>query len=282
MTIETVNAARNGSSKAMLDLLTQISGFTIDVIRHYLGEKFSTRIDAEDVRQEVLMQVATDLAGCTADTWEGFQGWLYIVCRNNTYKAVEWVKAMSRDASRTQAFGEGWEAASEIRTADTMMSNKETLSAVMAMAAGIEGPDWIFESIEHLAVGNTPAECAAALGIDVSEVYYARRLLCEKAMEAGILPKKRTAKPAPVAKAVVVKEADPVSEPVVEVKMTSAERAQMKQWKQHGDLIAATTDVAAQEKMIRRLEKSLARLPECDRYRVAEHMGFEWLLTASV
>ena len=103
MSDTTFIAAKSGNVVALNTLLTMSRGYAITVVSAFLGTKYSARIDAEDVSQIVLIQVARDLATCQATDWAGYLGWVRLVARNSVYKEVEKIKAAKRSADKTSA-----------------------------------------------------------------------------------------------------------------------------------------------------------------------------------
>lgn len=239
MSMELLVSAKNGSQFAISSLLVSISSECKTIISHFLGTKYSARIDADDVLQEVLMQVATGVATTDFDEWNGFKAWLFCVCRNNVYKQVEYVKSLRRSADRTSAIGEGFDVGCDDRTAVEIMIGRENLSGVMAVAAQLGDDE--FQVIEYLAQGFSPREAGEMVGKDAAFAYYARRQLKEL-LEGDSKPARRA-----------VKTTD------------SANRARLKAWKKHYDAMMAIECFVTREKAIARFEKSLARLSDAER-----------------
>jgi DNA-directed RNA polymerase specialized sigma24 family protein len=239
MSIELLASAKNGSQSSISCLLVSISSECKTIISHFLGTKYSARIDADDVLQEVLIQVATGVMTTEFNDWNGFKAWLFCVCRNNVYKQVEYVKSLRRSADRTSAFGEGFDVGCDDKTAVEIVISRENLSGVMAVAASL--PDDEFQVIEYLAQGMSPREAGEMVGKDAAFAYYARRQLKEL-LSGGEKPARRA-----------VKTTD------------SANRARLKAWKKHYDAMMAIECFVTREKAIARFEKSLARLSDAER-----------------
>ena len=161
-----ISSAKSGNVVALNSLLTQTRGYAISVVSAFLGTKYSARIDAEDVSQIVLVQVARDLANCQATDWAGYLGWVRLIARNSVYKEVEKIKAAKRSADRTT---DELQASSRTATPVKIAEVREQLEQVLALAAGIS--DATKNVIALLAEGNTSEEIAAQLGITVSGVY---------------------------------------------------------------------------------------------------------------
>lgn len=263
MTIELVNAAISGNAFAMNDLIVAISKDCKAIISHYLGNKYDARVDADDVLQEVLTQVAQDIATCEFANFAAFKGWMFIVCRNNVYKQIEWIKTLSRDADRTCAMGEGFDVSGRSKTADQILEAREQYEMVMDLAKKLPAVE--FEAIKALAAGNTPKEVAEGLGCDVSTVYYARRLL--KDMVAG----QAAAEAAAEAESEEV--AEQANEPAIEEAVesgsvavavavevkTSTPKSTLRQWKKFYESVLVMEPVA-REKALARFERTLSKL----------------------
>ena len=171
-----ISSAKSGNVVAINSLLTQTRGYAISVVSAFLGTKYSARIDAEDVSQIVLVQVARDLANCQATDWSGYLGWVSLIARNSVYKEVERVKAAKRSADRTCSIGYGdkddsdpFQVTGPTATPVAIAEVREQLEQVLALAAGIS--ESTKNVIALLAEGNTSEEIADQLGITVSGVY---------------------------------------------------------------------------------------------------------------
>ena len=169
MSDTTFIAAKSGNVVALNTLLTMTRGYAITVASAFLGTKYSARIDAEDVSQIVLIQVARSLAACQATDWAGYLGWVRLVARNSVYKEVEKIKAAKRSADKTSAIADEFKVTSRTATPVEILESRERLAQVMAMAAGIS--DMTKNVVTLLADGNTSEEIASQLGITVSGVY---------------------------------------------------------------------------------------------------------------
>lgn len=165
----TLIAAKNGNVVELNSLLTQTRGYAISVVSAFLGTKYSARIDAEDVSQIVLIQVARDLATCQAIDWSGYLGWVRLVARNCVYKEVERIKAAKRSADRTTTIADEFQVTSRTATPVAILESREQLAQVLALAAGIS--DLTKNVVALLADGNTSEEISSQLGITVSGVY---------------------------------------------------------------------------------------------------------------
>lgn len=161
--------AKNGNASQLNSLLTKTRGYSISVVAAFLGTKYSARIDAEDVSQIVMIQVARDLATCQATDWAGYLGWVRLVARNCVYKEVERIKAAKRSADRTSTMADEFQATSRTATPVEILESREQLAQVLALAACIS--DLTKNVIGLLADGNTSEEISAQLGITVSGVY---------------------------------------------------------------------------------------------------------------
>jgi len=164
-----ISSAKSGNVVALNSLLTQTRGYAISVVSAFLGTKYSARIDAKDVSQIVLVQVARDLANCRATDWAGYLGWVRLIARNSVYKEIAKIKAAKRSADRTTSMSDKFQASSRTATPVQIAEVREQLEQVLALAAGIS--DATKNVIALLAEGNTSEEIAAQLGITVSGVY---------------------------------------------------------------------------------------------------------------
>lgn len=107
---EVLAAAKSGSVSAINELLVASERYIRVVVNNLLGTKYAARIDADDVCQEVLIKVATGVAHCRAEDWQGYLGWLSFVARNATYTCVRSVKCKKQSADETVSLGE-WDVA---------------------------------------------------------------------------------------------------------------------------------------------------------------------------
>lgn len=169
MSNATLIAAQTGSANGINALLTQTRGYAVAVVAAHLGTKYAARIDAEDISQIVLMQIARDFARCEASDWASYLGWVRVVARNTTYREIERVKAAKRSADATVTIGETFDTESATATPDAICEAKERLQQVLAMAAGMSSNTQ--HVIKLLADGNTSEEISRQLGITMNGVY---------------------------------------------------------------------------------------------------------------
>ena len=169
MTTSTLIAAKSGNVSELNALLMETRSYAIAVVSKFLGTKYSARIDAEDVSQIVLTQVARDLATCNATDMASYFGWVRLVARNCVYKEVEKIKAAKRSADRTHVIGDDFQVTGRTQTPVEILESREQLAAVMALAAGVS--DLTKNVVVLLGEGNDSAAIADQLGITVSAVY---------------------------------------------------------------------------------------------------------------
>lgn len=260
MSYELVTAAKLGTQYAMSDLLSKISEDVTNIVWHYLGSRYSNRIDTEDVVQEVLIQVARDIATCYAEDWKQFMCWVYYISRNTTYKAVDLIKLGKSSADRTQAIGDSWEAAGRTETADEILTNRETINEVLELAESISGS--ARQICEMLGNGDTPKEIADNLGIGLQEVYGTRRTLKELANKTGVYVTPNLASQRRVASV---------------TQQNSAKRAMFKQWKVYADKVSLMDDSDEKCRLVKNLLRALDRVAEADRASLSEHIGLNRL-----
>lgn len=263
MSYELVVDARANTGYAMVDLLSKITPDVGGIVYHYLGEKYGHRLDVDDVVQEVLFQVARDIASCEAKDWKEFMCWVFFICRNCTYKAVELIKLGKSPADKTQAIGDSWEAASN-RTATPEQAAllREDMEAIMALAAEISsnGP----RICELLAEGWTPNEIAAELGITATEVYGLRRSLKEAANRTGVYETRKSdawAKPADA-----------------EAQDAAAWKSQVRTYKKFADQIHAAKTEGEAVKMFQYLDKQLAKMAPEKAKEMRDAIGYDQLI----
>jgi len=277
MSYELVQDAMSGKQYAMVDLLTKITEDITNIVWHYLGTRYSHRIDAEDVVQEVLFQVARDLPTCEATDWKQFMCWVFFISRNNTYKSVSMIKLGKSSADRTQAIGESWEASSHTQAPDAILIERENLQAVLELAQTIS--DNARRVCELLGEGNTPNEIATVLGIGVYEVYSVRRSLKDLCNARGIYQTKKSDawKPAiqqassTSADAAVSKVATDVA---ANVQADPLKKARMRQWKRFASELEAKTCPVEYRKGVVYLERAIAKLDVSEQSEMTEHIGF--------
>lgn len=280
MSYELVQDAMSGKQYAMVDLLTKITEDVTNIVWHYLGNRYSHRIDAEDVTQEILFQVSRDLPSCEAKDWKQFMCWVYFISRNNTYKQVSMIKLGKSSADRTQAIGESWEASSHTQAPDAILIQQENLQAVLELAESISGN--ARKICELLGEGNTPNEIASTLGIGVYEVYSVRRSLKELCNARGIYQTRKSDAWKPAIQEApsipAAASADEVATNVaVNIQADPLKKARMRQWKRFACELATKTCPVEYRKGVVYLERALAKLDATEQSEMAQHIGFSAL-----
>ena len=277
MSYELVQDAMSAKQYAMVDLLTKITEDVTNIVWHYLGTRYSHRIDAEDVVQEVLFQVARDLPSCEATDWKQFMCWVFFISRNNTYKSVSMIKLGKSSADRTQAIGESWEASGHTQAPDAILIQQENLQAVLDLADSISGN--ARRICELLGDGNTPNEIASILGIGVYEVYSVRRSLKDLCNAKGIYQTKKSDAWKPAIQEASSTSANAASPKVAtdvsaNVQADPLKKARMRQWKRFASELAAKTCPVEYRKGVVYLERAIARLDVAEQSEMTEHIGF--------
>jgi DNA-directed RNA polymerase specialized sigma24 family protein len=277
MSYELVQDAMSGKQYAMVDLLTKITEDITNIVWHYLGTRYSHRIDAEDVVQEVLFQVAKDLPTCEATDWKQFMCWVFFISRNNTYKSVSMIKLGKSSADRTQAIGESWEASSHTQAPDAILIERENLQAVLELAQTISSN--ARRVCELLGEGNTPNEIATVLGIGVYEVYSVRRSLKDLCNARGIYQTKKSDAWKPAIQQASSTSADAASPKVAtdvaaNVQADPLKKARMRQWKRFASELEAKTCPVEYRKGVVYLERAIAKLDVSEQSEMTEHIGF--------
>jgi RNA polymerase sigma factor (sigma-70 family) len=275
MSYELVQDAKSGKPYAMVDLLTKITEDITNIVWHYLGTRYSHRIDAEDVVQEVLFQVARDLPSCEATDWKQFMCWVFFISRNNTYKSVSLIKLGKSSADRTQAIGESWEASGHTQAPDQIAMHKEQVQEIMDLAQSISPR--AREVCELLGQGNTPKEIAQILGIDVWEIYSTRRTLKDLANQSGVFETRKSDAWKPVASTSEQTEVASSPTPSEHSQIDANTKAMFRQWKRFAAELAAKTCPKEYQKGVAYLERALAKLPAEQQEAMAKHIGFEAL-----
>lgn len=176
-------AAKSGNTSALNQLLVASERYAKCVIRGFLGVKYASKLDVEDVSQIVLVQVARDVATCSASDWSGYLGWLSHVCRNSTYKEVEKLQALKRraDAGPSNS-GEGGDVAGNILPPDHYLIAEETREQLFLLAAGVNEHGQFV--LDGMLGGMSSSEIASELGVDVSVVYLTTRRIKERVQAA--------------------------------------------------------------------------------------------------
>ena len=89
-------AAKSGSVEAVNKLIGLVQDYVFTVAKSFLGKNHSAAVDVEDLMQDALLAIITDLPQCQDETYEGFIGWASYVARNRVYNAVKRMKTQKR------------------------------------------------------------------------------------------------------------------------------------------------------------------------------------------
>lgn len=178
----TLMAAKSGNQSAINDLLIASQGYAAVVVRGYLGTKYQSKLDTEDVVQHVLIEVARDVATCQATNWKSYLGWLSYVSRNVVYKQVDKLKRVKRRADVAPVFSEEFDAAGNTATPDQYAQAEETRSMLLSLAAGVS--DRALSVVKLMMDGMTSEQIANELDLPVGLVYGTAKRFKEKAMVA--------------------------------------------------------------------------------------------------
>ncbi len=89
-------AAKSGSVEAVNQLIGLVQDYVFTVAKSFLGKNHSAAVDVEDLMQDALLAIITDLSQCQAETYEGFLGWASYVVRNRVYNSVKRLKTQKR------------------------------------------------------------------------------------------------------------------------------------------------------------------------------------------
>jgi RNA polymerase sigma factor (sigma-70 family) len=160
---EIVLSAKTGSASALSQLLVMSDRYVRSVVTRYLGTRYQSQVDVDDVTQDCLISIARDVASSSAQDWDSYKGWLATVARNTTYKAITKIKAARRGADKQESAPEGFVAAGCEATPDKTLADRETIDAIYAEADSIGGNT--SQAIRMVAAGYTSREISEALGI---------------------------------------------------------------------------------------------------------------------
>ncbi len=161
--------AKDGSIPAINQLLLASEPHASVVVAGFLGTRFSSKLGIEDVVQEVLLKVATDVAACQATTFKAYLGWLSCVARNETYKQIERLKARKRTLDRADGLPSLPDCAIYHHCVEETLVAIETKDAVLSAASSIS--PLTYEVAMRLIDGMRPWQIASELQVDVSAIY---------------------------------------------------------------------------------------------------------------
>lgn len=167
MSVQVYHAAKSGSVSGINELLAISQAYVRAVVSGYLGSKYASRVDTDDVVQDVLVKVATDVARCEATDWKGYLGWLATICRNTTYNTVKKMQRLRDSADRTEAFdGLSFSGGS---SPDEIVEASESAVAFLELASSISRNTRTV--IEMMMEGNSTVEIMDATGLTQPAVH---------------------------------------------------------------------------------------------------------------
>lgn len=161
--------AKQGSARAVNQLLILSGGHVHTVVARFLGNHFYPKLEIEDIVQDVLLKVATDVSSCNAQNFKAYLGWLSYVARNETYKQIERLKAIKRKPDRAQGLPSIVSAALYHPSAEATLVATETKTQILRTASSIS--PLTYEVALRLMDGMRPGQIASELHVEVSSIY---------------------------------------------------------------------------------------------------------------
>ena len=161
--------AKRGSTVALNQLLIASESYASSIVAGFLGNRYCSKLGIEDVVQEVLLKVATDVSTCNARTFRAYLGWLSYVARNETYKQIERLKAKKRTLDRAEGLPTMIDAAIYHPSAEATLVANETKIAILSTASSIS--PFTYEVALRLIDGMRPGQIASELQVEVSSIY---------------------------------------------------------------------------------------------------------------
>lgn len=167
MSTEVYHAAKSGSVAGINNLVAISQSYVRTVVSGYLGNKYSSRVDVDDVCQDVLVKVATDVAHCEAEDWKGYLGWLATVARNTVYNTVKKMQRLKDSADRTTEFDSASTFGGELPEAS--IEARESAAAFLNLASAISDNTRVV--VEMLLEGNDAEDISTATGLTKAAVH---------------------------------------------------------------------------------------------------------------
>lgn len=171
-----LQAAKAGCVDSINDVLSaSTSVLKASVVGRYAREKDSW-FSAEDIVQDLLVEVYQSLSQVKATEWKQFCAWLRIVALRGVYKRVEFLHATKRGAKRAHQFSDefGIDTAidHECRTPDEIAIENEESEAI-ASIADLDPDQWQVFSLSM--EGLKSREIAKMLDKPIAKIYQLHR-----------------------------------------------------------------------------------------------------------
>lgn len=128
-------AARNGDTTAIAKLMEISIPYVRKMVNLYYARERLSWSDAEDLTQDIMLDVYSHLYACKHETWDGFLAWLRISSIHEIYRMVEKQQAMKRGGGVAKY--EDTEP-SHSRSPDSIASEKEQNMATLRLVAGLD------------------------------------------------------------------------------------------------------------------------------------------------
>lgn len=158
--------AANGDPVAINGVMTEAIPYIRSVVKVYYARERLSWNDAEDLVQDVLLDVYTHLDACKQMTWTKFISWLRIATIHEVYRMVEKQQAKKRGGGVAQ-----YEDSEPVhrRTPEMILDEKEQNAEVLRLVAGLEESqrDVFLMALD----GAASKDISEELGIPVTTVY---------------------------------------------------------------------------------------------------------------
>lgn len=163
-------AAKNGSTADYTKLVVASTNYARKVISNLLGSSLASRVDVDDVLQEVFISVFKTLSTCRSQNFEEYLGWLATLCRNEVYSQAEKATRLKRDVRSTTAMSD--DVPYQDKRSSTPEENaqlNETESRLLELARGYGNTGYAI--VERMMGGMAAADIAEELDLEPSKVH---------------------------------------------------------------------------------------------------------------
>ncbi|AMV35672.1 ECF sigma factor [Pirellula sp. SH-Sr6A] len=97
MNDELLREAKAGSAAALNDLIASSQWYAFVIVKSFLGSRFQSKLDIDDVVQITLAEVSMTLSSrCKAETYHAYLRWVSCIARSATYREIEKLTTQKR------------------------------------------------------------------------------------------------------------------------------------------------------------------------------------------
>jgi DNA-directed RNA polymerase specialized sigma24 family protein len=186
MNDELLREAKAGSAVALNDLIASSQRYVFTIVKSYLGSRFQSKLDIDDVVQITLTEVSMTLPSrCKAESYHAYLRWVSCIARNAVYREIEKLTTQKRSGDLVAKTFFPGETSNSLQgvflpcltkyypSAEEAMLMDEKIECYLDLAsADGRGTRAVVEMMMH---GARKPEIAERLGISVQAVYRAAR-----------------------------------------------------------------------------------------------------------